>query len=312
MWKKNSILKENSYLLIFCICNLLIDMAIGYLYNITREYIIYIVVFNLIIWGLLIGITLNKNKKLVEKYNNESNKLLLESEKKDLEKYWKIIREKEDFFTLWAHQIKTPISALRALFDTSKESSLDYKNQLFKIESYVEMALNYIRFDSMSSDLVIENKKIDTIVKEIIKKYAPVFIQKHLSIKLENLDISVLTDEKWFSFVLEQIISNALKYTNEGGITITGKINEEFVAINIIDTGIGIRTEDIPRVFEKGFTGFNGRLDKKASGIGLYLCNGICEKLGHELKLYSEVGKGSTFSIICKKDLLKKSNLTKM
>ncbi len=295
------------------ICNFLVDIGVGILYNINPEYTFYIASFCLIFFILVIAFEYIQYKKLQDEADSDASENALRIQNEDKDKYWESLREKEDFFALWAHQIKTPIAAMRALFDTSRDDTTEYKQELFRIENYVEMALGYIRFDTMSSDMLLEDHNADKMIKQVIKKYAPIFIRKHLYVKLEELDTTILTDEKWFSFVIEQVVSNALKYTNEGGITIRCEEESEYTKnIVISDTGIGVRSEDIPRLFEKGFTGYNGRMDKKASGIGLYLCKGICDKLGHGISLTSEVGTGTSVKISCGKDILKKSNLTKM
>ena len=131
------------------------------------------------------------------------------------------------------------------------------------------------------------------MVKQVVKKYSTIFIHQHLSVEFENIEGTVLTDEKWFCFVLEQILSNALKYTKKGGIKILARDTDSAREIVIRDTGMGIRAEDLPRVFEKGYTGYNGRIDKKASGLGLYLCRGVCDKLGHKISIQSEENKGT-------------------
>lgn len=198
-----------------------------------------------------------------------------------------------DYFTLWVHQIKTPISALRLLIQSQEESQNDLLMQVFKIEQYVDMVLHYIKIDHMSSDMQIKEYSLDLIVNEVIKKQATFFIQKKIKLNKESIDRMILTDEKWISFVIEQILSNALKYTKDGMI----HIYEKDEVLYIKDTGIGIKSEDLPRVFEKGFTGYNGRVDKKASGLGLYLCYKIISNLGYKIHIESTVGKGTTISI---------------
>ncbi len=230
---------------------------------------------------------------------------------------WEAIREKEDFFALWAHQIKTPIAAMKLLLADEEPDMGDCKRELFKIENYVETALNYLRFEGMSGDMLLERTNLEPLVKQVVKKYSTIFIHKHLSVELENLDITILTDEKWLSFVLEQALSNALKYTKEGGIKIFTRIPEEGktsadTEIVIRDTGVGISSEDLPRVFEKGYTGYNGRMDMKASGIGLYLCKGVCDKLGHKIRIESEASKGTDLVITVCKEKVNIGNLTKM
>ena len=198
-----------------------------------------------------------------------------------------------DYYTLWAHQINTPIAAMHLLLQSEqseKNSALDA--ELFKVEQYVEMVLQYLRLEEMSSDLKLQSYCLDNIVKQAVRKYAKLFILKKISLHFSELGCTVLTDEKWLCFVIEQLLSNALKYTNEGSISIY--MDPDAAKILVIeDTGIGIEPEDLPRVFEKGFTGYNGRTDKKSTGIGLYLCKQITTRLSHVLTIESEVGKGT-------------------
>lgn len=202
-------------------------------------------------------------------------------------------QEIQDYFTLWVHQIKTPIFALRLLIQSQDTPSNDLLLQLLRIEQYVDMALHYMKLEQISSDLRIKQYDLKTIIQDIIKKQATFFIQKKLFLHIDDLDLNILTDAKWLSFVIEQIISNALKYTKNGGIHIY--VSNETLYIK--DTGIGIKEEDLPRIFEKGYTGYNGRQDKKASGLGLYLCARILKYLGHPIKITSKQGQGTTVMI---------------
>ena len=193
-----------------------------------------------------------------------------------------------DYYTMWVHQIKTPISAMKLLIQTSEsEISSDLSSELFKIEQYVEMVLSYIRLGSNENDFVIKEYDLDNIVRQAIRKYAPLFIRKKINVDFQPTTYKVLTDEKWLVFVIEQLLSNAIKYTNKGKISIYPLEDKKLV---IEDTGIGISKEDIPRIFDKGFTGYNGRTDKKATGLGLYLCKNILDKLSHKISIESEVG----------------------
>ena len=192
-----------------------------------------------------------------------------------------------------AHQIKTPIAALNLLLQGEKQDAAVCRQELFKIESYVEMALNYLRFEEMSNDLVLERNSLEQLVRQVVKKYAAIFIYNHISIQLEHLNYTVLTDEKWFCFALEQILSNALKYTKQGSVKISAEETENGLQIFVKDTGIGIKREDLPRIFEKGFTGSNGRNGKKSTGMGLYLCRRLCEKLGIAIEAESVRGEGT-------------------
>lgn len=173
--------------------------------------------------------------------------------------------------------------------------------QLQSVEQYVEMVLGYLRLESPSSDYVIRNYALDDIVRQAVRKYASQFIRRKLRLEYTPLNVSVITDEKWLLFVIEQVLSNALKYTRSGSVSVTLEAPK---TLCIRDTGIGIAPEDLPRVFEKGFTGSNGRTDKRATGIGLYLCRRILEKLGHTIAITSEVGVGTTVRIGLAQDAL--------
>lgn len=200
-----------------------------------------------------------------------------------------------DYYTLWAHQIKTPLSAMRLILQSGDEPDIaELNGELFKTEQYVEMVLSYLRTDSESTDFVLKVYELDPMIKQCVRKYASQFIRRRISLVYDGTDATALTDEKWLAFVIEQLLSNALKYTYSGSIGITADES----GITVTDTGIGIAPEDLPRVCEKGYTGYNGRTDKKSTGIGLYLCKKILTKLGHELRISSEVGKGTRVEII--------------
>ena len=200
-----------------------------------------------------------------------------------------------DYYTVWAHQIKTPIASMR-LHLQNEDSALSRKlsSDLRRIEQYVEMVLTFLRLNSESTDYVIKEYDLDKIIKQAVRKFSSDFIGRKLSLVYEPVNTTVITDEKWLSFVIEQVLSNALKYTPAGSITITLE-NEK--TLRIRDTGIGIAPEDLPRIFENGYTGYNGRTDKKASGIGLYLCKRICNNLGHTITARSIVDVGTIIDI---------------
>jgi signal transduction histidine kinase len=214
-------------------------------------------------------------------------------------------QEMFDYYSLWAHQIKTPLSAMELLLQSYESKVIEeeteafiksMKMELFKTEQYVEMVLSYLRIDDMNTDLTLQWYKIDEIIRQAVKKYSQLFIIKKIRLQYQKCEGMVLTDEKWLMLVLEQILSNALKYTRKGVISIYMEPDRENILV-IEDTGIGIQSEDLPRIFEKGFTGYNGRKEKKSTGIGLYLCKSVCEKLNHGIYVQSEVGKGTRVSI---------------
>lgn len=194
-----------------------------------------------------------------------------------------------DYYTKWVHQIKTPIAGLKLIiqYDYPDEKMLV---ELLKIEQYVNMALQYIRLDHIHHDLSFQKISLDYLVSQEIKKQSLFFFEKDIKVDYQIKDIQILTDEKWSAFVIEQILSNALKYTQQGSI----KFYNDHEKLYIQDSGIGIKESDLPRVFERGFTGFQGRNDKKASGLGLYLCKNIFDKLGHLISIESTIGKGTT------------------
>ena len=200
-----------------------------------------------------------------------------------------------DYYTLWVHQIKTPIAATRLLVAEVSERELkrQLEQEIFKIDSYTNLVLQYLRLESFHDDLVLKKENIENLVKEVIRKYAIFFIQKSLSINMHDLDRSIVTDKKWLLVVIEQILSNSLKYTNEGGI----EIYMDGQDLCIKDTGIGIKNSDVLRVFERGFSGYNGRMTQQSSGLGLYLTQKISQELGHQIRIESELGQGTTVRI---------------
>lgn len=221
---------------------------------------------------------------------------LLEMDKKN-----RAIEEREklndlmDYYTLWAHQIKTPIAASSLLVGEIEDKKVknQLEQELFKIESYVNIVLQYLRLESFHEDLVLKKENLEDLVKEIVKKYAIFFIQKGLSLNLHDLGRSIITDRKWFVVILEQVLSNSLKYTSQGGIEIY--FQED--ALYIKDSGLGIQDADLLRVFERGFSGYNGRLTQQSSGLGLYLSKKIADELGHQISIASQVGHGTTVMI---------------
>lgn len=203
--------------------------------------------------------------------------------------------EMMDYFTTWVHQIKTPIASMRLHLKT-KDTPLSRKllSDLLHIEQYVEMVLTYLRMGTDATDYVFREILLDDVLRENIRKLRGDFIVKNLVLRYEPTGAKVMSDEKWLSFVIGQILSNALKYTNSGTVTVS---MEQPETLCISDTGIGVAPEDIPRLFEKGYTGYNGRLEKRASGLGLYLCKRVCDRLGHSISLTSVLDVGTEVRI---------------
>ncbi len=199
------------------------------------------------------------------------------------------------YYTVWVHQIKTPIAAMRLMLQ-NEDSDLSRKlsTELARIERYVQMVMVYLRVHSDSTDYLFTKCNLDTMIKQAVKSFSTEFIEKKIALHYQSIEQSVMTDEKWFLFLLEQIISNALKYTQKGSVQIYQ--NGEG-ALCIEDSGMGIAAEDLPRIFENGYTGTIGRIDKKSSGIGLYLCKTVSDKLNIKLSAQSVVGKGTTMKL---------------
>ena len=202
--------------------------------------------------------------------------------------------DRADYYTTWVHQIKTPIASMYlSLENEDSPLSRSLGEELQRIEQYVQMVLTYQRLDSVDTDYVFRECPVDPLVKGALRKFAAQFIRKGIRLDYTPTQKSVVTDEKWLSFVVEQLLSNALKYTPQGTVS----IYLEDGSLCIRDTGIGIAPEDLPRIFERGYTGCNGRSDKKASGLGLYLCRRICNNLGHNLTAESTPGVGTLMKL---------------
>ena len=203
-----------------------------------------------------------------------------------------------DYDTMWVHQIKTPIAAMHLLLQSEEiPDKGELEEQLFKTEEYVGMVLQYLRVGGMAADLKFRQYSLDGIVRQAVRKYSKSFIRKHLRLNYQELDCIVVTDEKWLLFVIEQILSNAVKYTASKGRVSVYMDRSRPKTLVIEDTGIGISQEDLPRIFEKGFTGYNGRRDKKSTGLGLYLCKTITDKLNHKITITSVEGEGTRVAL---------------
>ena len=204
------------------------------------------------------------------------------------------LEDMTDYYTLWAHQIKTPIASMRlTLQNEDSDLARSLSGDLMRVEQYVEMVLVFLRLDSSTTDYVIRSHSLDDIVRPAVRKFAGEFIRRRLRLDYQPLDRTVVTDAKWLGFVVEQVLSNALKYTVSGSVTIAMDGDD----LCIRDTGMGIAPEDLPRIFDRGFTGLNGRRDTRASGIGLYLCRRICRSLGHTIRASSVPNQGTEIRI---------------
>lgn len=238
---------------------------------------------------------LPKTSNQIEKMYTELLKLLTNEKNEEINNILNSKKETMEYVTLWSHQIKTPITALQLLAnDTDEEIRIEILNRLFEIEQYQDMMLQYLRLEGGGSDYVLADYSVKDMVNQAVKYFARIFISKGISVKIQvDESRKVVTDEKWMVFVLKQLISNALKYTSKGEICISFD-NDELL---IKDSGIGIAKEDLPRIFDRGYTGYNGRKDKKATGLGLYLTKQILDRLNHKIEIDSQIGVGTRVSI---------------
>ena len=235
---------------------------------------------------------------------DDNERLLNENENLKSE----MLNQKDDlnaYFLMWLHQIKTPMTVSKLLLEKPDDTTnTKLKMQLMYIEQYINMAMNYLKMIDHSTDMDITEVNLDDIIKDLLKKYSLLFIHNHISLDYQSNAKYVVSDSKWLTILIEQILSNALKYTENGKIAI--QYLEEKHALEIRDTGIGIRSEDIPKIFDRGYSGFNGRMNEKSSGLGLYLARKISERLNIQIEVESKLSKGSIFRLVFP------TNLTKM
>lgn len=206
-------------------------------------------------------------------------------------------KELQEYFLIWIHQIKTPITAGKLICDSDieNENIKNIKKELIYIEDYTNMALSYLKMANHNTDMDISLVNLDDIIRPLIKKYAILFISNNIKLEYEKLNVKVITDSKWCMVVIEQLLSNAIKYTKNGTVSIT--FNEKENYLEIKDNGIGIKDSDLPKIFDKGYSGFNGRQNQKSTGIGLFLVKQILDKLGQKVKLESKLGEGTSVKV---------------
>lgn len=320
-------LKEKRVAAALCFSTVLLFLTVGGLYHIENfPKLLYAALLTLILWGTvgvwrgIVYVGLCRKLESAQRHYEQAGELLTESLREgndtlredmlDLletvsaaqqaeQAAWEAKEaDRNDYYLMWTHQIKTPIAAMKLLLENGGErdrTSFIMREELFKIEQYVEMVLTFQRLESLSSDLVLKECDLYELLKQTVRSFSVLFINKGLSLELQEMKFKVLTDEKWFCFCIGQIISNCVKYTNQGRIAIRaeGDAGGERIVLCVEDTGIGIRPEDLPRIFDRGFTGYNGRMDEKSTGIGLYLCRRIFDHLGIEVQVGSEVGAGT-------------------
>lgn len=309
---------DKKFYILYYIGFIIIFICVLYLYGVMLEPILYATIICTILALILMLFDylhqrktylqlqcIQNNSNLLNEKIPKANTLMerqyanivqqLREDQRNLLTKWQIQRNDSiDYYSTWVHQIKTPIAVMRLILqseDTAQNQELSA--ELFRIEQYVDMVLSYFRLDSSANDFVFRTTPLNNIIKQVIRKYAGQFIRKRIALRYEETDVEVLTDVKWLSFILEQVLSNAIKYTEQGYVCI--EVHDQCIYIK--DTGIGIAEEDLPRIFEKGFTGYNGHSNHKSTGIGLYLCAKAAKKLSHRMSVRSCVGEGTSVCI---------------
>ena len=263
--------------------------------GLNMEYFILgleITVFSLLIFLIMEWLSYVKKEDMAKRIEE------LEIENKTLQS--KIIDERKDleeYFLLWIHQIKTPITVCNLILG-KPDADHRLKEQMIYIEEYTNMAMNYLKLLERTSDMDIYEVDLDIIISSIVKKYSLIFIEKKISLDYTPTNVKVISDAKWLFIMLEQIISNSLKYTKSGKISIN--FDKELLKLSIKDTGIGIPSKDIKKIFDRGYSGFNGRVNEKSSGLGLYMVGRIAQILNIKIEVYSKLNIGSEFNFIFK------------
>ena len=313
IWKE--VFRKNTPAMVMFVVMCAVNAAIFALYDVFIEPFIYATILNLIFLIACLIVSYFREKQRCSERRHILNAILSEWQNlpesssaceedyrdmievlgRQLEKVQsESLTERQDmidYYTAWVHQIKTPIAVMRLKLSEDTPEHHALRVELTRIEQYAEMALQYIRIGSGTNDLVIRECKLDDLIKASVRKLAPQFVEKKLKLTYDPIQETVITDEKWFSCIMDQLLSNAVKYTNQGGITI--ELENGFLKVS--DTGMGIASEDLPRIFEKGYTGINGRMSQHSSGLGLYLAKKASDLLTITLKAESKVGEGSSF-----------------
>ncbi len=316
-------LRKNRIGLLLWGLTLLTELAVFLLYNVMLEPLAYAAVLTLFIGLVLLTVEVSVERKRARERQRLCEAVLSEwndlPEAKTLEqadygemirKLGRCIRDMErdyaaqredmlDYYTTWVHQIKTPIAVMKLYLAEETPEHRAMSAELFRMEQYVDMVLQYLRLSSGENDLVIREYKLDALIREAVRKYAAQFVLKKLKLDYIPTEMTVVTDRKWFCCILEQLLSNAIKYTPAGGSI---AICVEGETLRISDTGIGIAPEDLPRIFEKGYTGINGRLERSASGLGLYLTRRAADMLHIPIRVESRVGRGTAFTLHLRQD----------
>lgn len=222
-----------------------------------------------------------------------------------ISEYEKNLLDFKEFIELWIHEVKIPLSGLVLMIHNHKELDISLLEQVNRLENYVEQVLYYVRSENATKDYLITECSLEKIVLQVALKNKNHLLYHHVDLQTKNLDVRVLTDSKWLIFIINQIVNNSLKYRDlkkQSFIQIVAKKEKEDVIISIYDNGIGIPSHELPKVFEKSFTGNNGRICSTSTGMGLYICQQLCKKLGHKITVTSKEGEYTQVDIMIHKN----------
>lgn len=284
--KKNELLIIALILLLFLIVFYLFDfMFRAYLLSVSIIIIIYVIYF------------ITHFFTFIDEENKTKQIEILEKQIQQLKNKQSSYQEEiESYFLLWVHQIKTPITASKLLLERKDENNKEeVLQEIIQIDNYTNLALNYLKIMNESTDMSFKEIELDTIIQNIIKRYAMIFIHNKTKLHYEKIDSNVLTDPKWSTVMIEQILNNSLKYAKGNDIYIY--FDQRTNELVIHDTGIGISESDLPKIFDKGYSGFNGMLDEKSSGVGLYIVRKISRRLNQKVTVDSKLNEYTIFKI---------------
>ena len=263
------------------------DNIIGICENLDKKY--------------LLSEIIDKPKHLHEKIVYDLLKETNRSMRDNINYYKNMQNDYKEYIETWVHEIKTPIASTMLFIENNSDTiPFHIKSEIQKIEDYVEQVLYYSRSNDVNKDYIIKNFNLENIVRKVIRKNARDCISKKIAINVENINNIIYSDPKWVEFMINQIMVNSIKYSKSKNarININSVLNKNNIVLTITDNGVGIEEKDVPRVFEKGFTGENGREYPKSTGIGLYLCKKLCDKLGLNINLTSKKDEGTSVSIV--------------
>ena len=296
----------NTYIKIYTPIIIITSYLIGliYEYNKKKKYYNYLEkILNQLKEKYLITEVIKKPEFIEGKILYETLEQINKSMHENVNKYKYNVKDYKDYIELWIHEIKIPIATSKMIIENNKNNATrSIEEELDKLENYIDQALYYARSNTVEKDYYIKKSNLKELVNESIKKNKTILIQEKVEINTHDLNNIIYTDSKWIIFILNQLIQNSVKYKNKERtleIEMFSKENKDNTILYIKDNGIGIKKNEINRVFEKGFTGTNGRLsNKKSTGIGLYLCKKLCDKLGISIELDSKENEFTEIKII--------------